>query len=202
MKERKGLLAVYVINLVLAIIAIFSCAVYTKLTNIDTTGFVSLGIGLLAYAILLFVAGNMKSNTMARILRIILHSALMGGMLIFTIVSIAIFASNSQGFDVFEMLYALISLIAFAFSVLNFVYTLINANKGNAQTFYNLFNWCLFIALAAIFLTYLGQGLYESFVNNNLLLFHGILTLAELLLTFVLVRLADKPKEKEEQPQA
>ena len=203
MKERKGFLAIYVVNLVLSIVAIFSCAVYSKLTNIDTTGFVFLGIGLLAYAILLFVSGNLKGNTMSKILRIILHSALMAGMLIFTIVSIAVFASNSETFDVFEMSYALVSLIAFAFSVLNFVYTLINLNKDGSKTLYSLFNWCLFISLAGLFVIYVAQSLYESLALNNLLMFHGILTIGELLLTYLLVRFSNKSQEKPvEEPQA
>ena len=197
MESNKKPVALYVVNLVLAIVAIFSCAVYSKLTGESSTGFVFLGIALLAYAILLFVANNMKKKTLATVLRIILNSALMGSLFIFAIVAISIFAAGGQNFDIFEMFYALFGLIAFAFSILNFVYCLVNLRNNASESYYKLFNWCLFGALAAILITYVAQGLFLSIANFYLLTFHGMITLAELLFTFFLVGLTCKNKAEE-----
>ena len=68
MKEKSHKTILFVINLITAIIAIFSCAVYSKLSSSDASGFLILGITLLAYAILLFVANNVKKETFALIL--------------------------------------------------------------------------------------------------------------------------------------
>ena len=198
MKSKNNTAILYVINLIIAIVSIFSCAVYSKLTDEDSTGFVFLGIALLAYAILLFVANNMKKKTFATVLKIVLSSTLMAGLFIFFVVTISIFAGG-QDFDLFEMLYALFGLIAFAFSVLNFVYCLINLRNNASESYYKLFNMCLFASLAAIFLTFTAQGIYLSVTKSLLLVFHGIITLAELLFTFFLVNLTCKNKGQDQE---
>ena len=105
-------------------------------------------------------------------------------------------------FDIFEMFYALFGLIAFAFSILNFVYCLVNLRNNASESYYKLFNWCLFGALAAILITYVAHGLFLVIANFYLLTFHGMITLAELLFTFFLVGLTCKDKAKEpEQPE-
>lgn len=200
MKEKSHKTILFVINLITAIIAIFSCAVYSKLSSSDASGFLILGITLLAYAILLFVANNVKKETFALVLRIIMNSALMGGLFIFAIVSISTFASSAHSFDIFEMFYALFGLIAFAFAVLNFIYGLLALRGKNATA--NLFRWCLFISLGAITLTFLGQGIFLAITNKEIMPFHGVITLMELMFTYILVDVAGKKIKEEEQPQA
>ncbi len=200
MKGKNNKTILFVINLITAIVAIFSCAVYSKLSDHESSGFIILGIALLAYAILLFVANNVKRETFALVLRIIMNSALMGGLFIFAIVSISEFASAAHAFNIFEMLYALFGLIAFAFAVLNFIYCLL-ALRGKNPTA-DLFRWCLFGALGAILLTFLGQGVFLAVVDKALVPFHGVITLAELMFTYALVDIAGKKPKEEPEPQA
>ncbi len=198
MKEKNNKMMLFVINLITAIVAIFSCAVYSKLSEQDSGGFIILGIALLAYAILLFVANNVKKETFALVLRIIMNSVLMGGLFIFAVVSISLFASGGRAFDIFQMFYALFGLIAFAFAVLNFIYCLLALKNKNPTA--DLFRWCLFGALGAILLTFLGQGIFLTVTDKALVPFHGVITLAELLFTYVLIDVAGK--KTKEQPQA
>ena len=204
MEKKNNRIIINIINLVLVVVAIFSCAVYSKLTKADTEGFVLLGVGLLAFAILLFVANNTKSLLFVRVLRIIMNSALLVSLMIFAIVEITSFAARSGGFDIFEMFYALFGLIAFAFAVLNFVYCMINLKNDNQANLYSLFNWCLIFSLGAITLTYIAQGAYLSFAANELFLFHGALTLCLLVFTMILLRRPIEAKEEkpEQQPEA
>ena len=204
MEKKNNRVIINIINLVLVVVAIFSCAVYSKLTKVNTEGFVFLGVGLLAYAILLFVANNTRSQLFIRVLRIIMNSALLLVLMIFAIVEITSFAARSGGFDIFEMFYALFGLIAFAFAVLNFVYCMINLKGDSQENLYSIFNWCLIFALGALTLTYVAQGAYLSFANNELFLFHGTLTLGLLIFTLVLLRTPIEKKEEksETQPEA
>ena len=205
MKNKGLLMLISLLNMVFAIVGIFLCAVYSKVSGFTGDGFIPLGILLLAISILLFVSSNMKTSIFAKVMRIIISAIAMVGLMIFAIVSISEFSATGAKFDIFLMLYSLFGLVGFAFSVLNFIYSLINL-KGNSHAFLvKAFNICLIVTFAGILFTYVGWGIYDLIVSKAIFPFHGTVITLGIIFNLLISYFSDPIKvedKKEEQPQA